>query len=61
MVIATLMEYLFWVFTFSQKLPLKTFRRDILSYAVTNRTFCIEKAKKRLGYKLLMDTDEGIK
>lgn len=59
--IATIVEYLFWVFTLGQKLPPKTLRRDVLRYAVTNRTYCIEKAKGRLGYKPLIDTDEGIK
>ena len=61
MAIATVVECLFWVFTLGQKLPPKTLRRDVLRYAFTNRTFCIEKAKGRLGYKPLIDTDEGIK
>lgn len=58
---ATMVEYLFWIVTLNQKLPPKTLRRDVLRYAFTNRTFCIEKAKDRLGYKPLIDTDEGIK
>ena len=61
MMMATMVEFLFWIFTLGQKLPPKTMRRDILAYAITNRTFCIEKAKERLGYKSLVDTSEGIK
>ncbi len=61
MAIATMVEYLFRVFTLDQKLPPKTLRRDVLQYAFTNRTLCIDKAKERLGYKPLIGTDEGIK
>ncbi len=58
---ATIVEYLFWIFTLNQKFPPKTLRRDVLRYAITNRTLCIEKAKSRLGYKPSVDTNEGIK
>ena len=61
MAMAAMVEYLFWVITLDQKLPPKTLRRHVLRYAVTNRTFCIKKAKERLGYKPLVDTNEGIK
>lgn len=61
MAMATMVEHLFWIFTFGQKLPPKTLRRDVLRYAITNRTFNIEKAKERLGYKPLIDSNEGIK
>ena len=39
----------------------KTLRRDVLRYAITNKTFCIDKAKERLGYKPLFDANEGIR
>lgn len=61
MAMATMVEHLFWICTLGQKLPPKTMRRDVLRYAITNRTFCIEKAKGRLGYKPVFDTDEGVK
>ncbi len=61
MAMATMVEYLFWIFTLGQKLPPKTLRREVLRYTTTNRTFSIEKAKKRLGYRPSIDTDEGIK
>ena len=58
---AAMVEFLFWIFTLGQKLAPKTMRRDVLAYSITNKTFCIEKAKKRLGYRPLVDTNEGIK
>ena len=58
---AALVEYVFWFFTFGQKLPPKAFRRNVLRYAIEDRTFCISKAKERLGYKPLVGTDEGIR
>ena len=61
MAMATVVEVLFLICTLGQKLPPKTLRRDVLRYAITNRTFCIDKAKERLGYKPLIDTNEGIK
>lgn len=61
MCIATVVEYLYWICTLGQKLPPKTMRRSVLRYTVTNRTFCIKKAKERLGYKPVVNTDVGIK
>ena len=61
MAMAIMVEYLFFIITLGQKLPPKTLRRDVLRYAITNRTFCIDKAKKRLEYKPSIDTNEGIK
>ena len=58
---AALVEYVFWLATFGQKLPPKTFRRSVLRYAIEDRTFCIAKAKERLGYRPLVDTNEGIR
>ena len=57
---ATMMEYVFWIFTLGQKLPPKTMRRNVLRYTFTNRTFCIEKARERLQYEPLVHTDVGI-
>lgn len=61
MAMATMVEFLFLIFTLGQKLPPKTLRRDVPQYAISNRTFCVDKAKERLGYKPLIDTNEGIK
>jgi len=61
MATAILVEYLFWIFTFAQKLPPKTIRRDALSYAITESTYCIDKAKERLGYRPSTNTEEGIR
>lgn len=61
MAMAALVEYLFWILTLGKKSPPSSFRRDILKYAVTNRTYCIEKAKDRLGYMPLVGPDEGIR
>ena len=61
MAMATLVEYLFWFFTFAQKLPPKSLRRDTLRYAITERTFCTNKAREQLGYRPLVSTDEGIR
>lgn len=57
---ATVVENMFWIFTLGQKLPPKTMRRNVLRYTFTNRTFSIKKAQERLGYKPLVDTDVGI-
>ena len=61
MTMAAIVEYLFWIGSLGQKLPPKTLRRDVLRYTIHNRTFCIDKAKERLGYEPLVSTDEGIK
>ena len=61
MALAGMVEFLFWVFTLSLKMPPKSLRRDVLRYVISNQTFDIDKAKKRLGYKPLIGTDEGIK
>ncbi len=61
MMIAALVEYLFWFFTFAQKRPPKIFRREIVKYAFTDFTHCIDKAKERLGYEPLVSIDEGVR
>lgn len=61
MAIAVFVEYVFWFFTFAQKLPPKSLRQDTLRYAITESTYCISKAKERLGYEPLTSTDEGIR
>ncbi|KAL8974867.1 MAG: hypothetical protein Q9197_000900 [Variospora fuerteventurae] len=58
---AALVEYVYWMFTFGQKLPPNGFRRDVLRWAVEDKSHCIDKAKARLGYRPLVDKDEGIR
>ncbi|KAI4267039.1 MAG: hypothetical protein L6R35_006879 [Caloplaca aegaea] len=58
---AALVEYVYWIFTFGQKLPPNGFRRDVLRWAVEDKSHCIDKAKARLGYRPLVDKDEGIR
>ncbi|KAL8798789.1 MAG: hypothetical protein Q9182_006383 [Xanthomendoza sp. 2 TL-2023] len=58
---AALAEYLFWVFTFGKRLPPKSLRRNILRYAIEDRSNCIDKAKAQLGYRPLIDRREGIR
>lgn len=61
MATAAIVEYLFWIFTLYRKTPPKTLRRDVLRYALSNRTYCIKKAKDRLKYKPIVTTHEGIR
>ncbi|KAI4151164.1 MAG: hypothetical protein L6R39_002097 [Caloplaca ligustica] len=61
MTMAAVVEYLFMLFTLGQKQPPKSFRRDTLRYAVTESSYCIDKAKERLEYKPLISTDEGVR
>ncbi|KAI9663669.1 MAG: hypothetical protein M1821_007159 [Bathelium mastoideum] len=47
--LAALVEWMYYFFTLGTKRP-KTFRRELLEYTCRERTFCIDKAKTRLGY-----------
>ncbi|KAL8899388.1 MAG: hypothetical protein Q9207_006225 [Kuettlingeria erythrocarpa] len=61
MAMAALVEYLFLIFTLGRKSPPKTLRRSVLRYAIEDRSHCIDKAKERLQYRPLIDTDEGVR
>ncbi|KAL8918024.1 MAG: hypothetical protein Q9208_007622 [Pyrenodesmia sp. 3 TL-2023] len=61
MTMAALLEYFFLIFTLGRKLPPKSFRRGVLRYATEDRSHCIDKAKERLHYRPLIDTDQGIR
>ncbi|KAL9009985.1 MAG: hypothetical protein Q9173_005035 [Seirophora scorigena] len=61
MATAAFMEYLFWIFTLGHKLPPNAFRRDVLRYSIEDGSYCIDKAKERLGYRPMIDMDEGIR
>ena len=58
MVIATIIEWIYWIIFFGQKEP--RLKRKIVRYATMNRTFSIEKAKKRLGYHPIVPLKEGL-
>ncbi|KAF6238583.1 hypothetical protein HO173_003088 [Letharia columbiana] len=58
--LASAVEWLFWAFTLGLKRP-KVLRRQIMTYACRPRTYSIEKARERLGYKPLDDRDEQIR
>lgn len=57
--IASLSEWLFWVFTFGAKQP--ELRKSDIEFLARDCRFDISKAKERLGYRPLMDQEEGIK
>ena len=57
--LASMVEWLYWAFTLGRKRP-KVFRRQIMNYTCFPRTYSIEKARERLGYKPLDDRDEQI-
>ncbi|PVI03332.1 C-3 sterol dehydrogenase/C-4 decarboxylase-like protein, partial [Periconia macrospinosa] len=59
MTIAWISEWLYWIFTFGSKRPSMT--ADHFEFMSRGCWFSIEKAKKRLGYVPVCDTEEGIK
>ncbi|KAL9122800.1 MAG: hypothetical protein Q9187_000645 [Circinaria calcarea] len=59
LVLATMIEWLFWLFTFGRKEPSLT--REKVKFSCMNRTFRIDKIKSRLGYKPLINTSEAVK
>lgn len=58
LVLATLIEWLVWLFTFGRKEPSLT--RKKVKFSCMNRTFCIDKIKSRLSYKPLINTSEAV-
>ena len=56
---AGVMEWLYWIFTLGTKQPIMN--RRGLSYTIMQRTFSIEKARKRLGYEPKVSLEEGMK
>jgi sterol-4alpha-carboxylate 3-dehydrogenase (decarboxylating) len=57
--LATVVEWLYWIFTFGTKQPAMT--RVGMGYTIIQRTFSIEKARKRLGYRPRVPLTEGMK
>ena len=56
---ASIGEWFYWIFTLGRKEP--ELRRQDIDYLKTGCMFSIEKAKERLGYRPLVDQDEGIR
>ena len=58
LVIATFIEWLFWVLFLGKRKPNLT--RQQVNYSSMTRTYNIDKAKKRLGYAPIVGLQEGI-
>ncbi|KAH8647930.1 hypothetical protein BX600DRAFT_389403 [Xylariales sp. PMI_506] len=56
---AGIMEWAYWIFTLGTKQPIVN--RAGLGYTIMQRTFSIEKARKRLGYEPRVSLQEGMK
>jgi sterol-4alpha-carboxylate 3-dehydrogenase (decarboxylating) len=56
MVLAAVVEWVFWIFRLGDP-PLT---RTVVRLACMTRWFCIDKAKKRLGYETLVSLDEAL-
>lgn len=57
--IATLVEWIYWLIFLGKKKPNLT--RAVFVYSTLNRTYCINKAKLRLGYRPQVGMEEAIK
>ena len=57
--LASAVEWLYWAFTLGLKRP-KVLKRQTMMYTCSPRTYSIEKARERLGYKPVDDRDEQI-
>ena len=57
--LASVIEWLYWAFTLGLKRP-KVLRRQTMMYTCFPRTYSIEKAKERLGYKPVDEREEQI-
>ena len=58
LIIATIVEWLTWIFTFGMREA--QFKRQAVQYSTMTRTYNIDKARQRLGYKPIVKLDEGI-
>ncbi|MCJ1251381.1 erg26, C-3 sterol dehydrogenase [Trapelia coarctata] len=57
--IASLTEWVFWILFWGKKKPALT--RQQVKFSCMTRTYNVEKAKRRLGYKPIMDMSTAIK
>ena len=59
LILAMVMEWIFWVVFLGAREPSLT--RKKIKFSAMTRTYCIEKAKRRLGYEPITDMRAGIK
>lgn len=57
---ATAVEWIVWALSLGTKRP-QTFSRQAVEYCCLTRTYCIDKAKKRLGYVARDNVEEGVR
>ncbi|MCJ1358931.1 MAG: erg26, C-3 sterol dehydrogenase [Icmadophila ericetorum] len=55
--LATIMEWVYWIVFFGTKQP--TLTRQKAKFVMMERTYCIDKAKERLGYVPRVSLEEG--
>jgi len=58
--IISIAEWVLWAVSFGRK-GAKIYTRQRVEWCCLNRTFCIDKAKGKLGYVPVSNTDEGIR
>ena len=58
-VLAYVIEWVVWIFTLGMKEP--RLKPKIVRYSTMTRTYSVDKAKKRLGYKPLVSLRDGLK
>ena len=59
LVIATIIEWLVWIFTLGMREA--QFKREAVNFSSMTRTFNIDKAKQRLGYRPIVNMEDGVK
>ncbi|MCJ1317031.1 hypothetical protein MMC15_002352 [Xylographa vitiligo] len=57
--LAVAAEWLYWIFTLGQRTP-KFLRSHTMQWVTSERTFSVEKAKKRLGYRPVDNMEDSI-
>lgn len=60
LLLADCAEWILWAISFGGKKP-ALLNRQRVEYSVFEHTFCIDKAKERLGYKPSMNMEDGVR
>ncbi|KAF7883838.1 hypothetical protein EAF00_011150 [Botryotinia globosa] len=58
--LSSFLEFVFWIFTCGRKRPYQLGKQQV-EYALFEHTYCIDKARKVLGYEPLQDFEEGLR
>ncbi|CAG8982004.1 hypothetical protein HYALB_00004872 [Hymenoscyphus albidus] len=58
LVLASFLEWFYWIFTIRRKRPFKLGRQQV-EYMCFTHTYCIEKARERLGFEPVDDFEGG--